>query len=213
MTVTITLTLAGSDTGPFDLYSDLDGYTSPFQTGVARSVLVAGLTTGTVPDGTTEILVQSTGTCERDLYLTVEGAPSTTTTTSTTSTTSTTTTAVPLTVRLDWGVGQQSGGALTIYNNVMSQILSVTSTAGSAQSGTIYPLISELPYTIRGEWVSGSGNIIQYRVCDLIGGGTIFTSGEIDIITQYEDYVASPTPTYGFVYLTAQNVTLPPCPE
>ena len=95
MTVTITLTLAGSNTGPFDLYSDVDGYTSPFQTGVARTVLVAGLTTGTVPDDTTEILVQSTGTCERDLYLIVEGAPSTTTTTSTTSTTSTTTTPAP----------------------------------------------------------------------------------------------------------------------
>jgi hypothetical protein len=212
MTVTITLTLAGSDTGPFDLYSDLDGYTTPFQTGVARSVLVAGLTTGTVPDGTTEILVQSTGTCERDLYLTVEGAPSTTTTTSTTSsTTSTTTTAVPTTVRLDWGVGNQSGGQLIVFNNSMSQLLNITSTAGSAQSGTIYPLISELPYTIRGEWVSGSGNIIRYRVCDLTG--TIYTSGEIDIITQYEDYVASPTPTYASVYLTAQNVTPPPCPE
>lgn len=94
MIVTITLTLAGSDTGPFNLYSDLDGYTTPFQTGVARSVLVAGLTTGTVPDGTTEILVQSTGTCDRDLYLTVEGAPGTTTTT--TSTTSSTTTAPPV---------------------------------------------------------------------------------------------------------------------
>jgi hypothetical protein len=95
MIVTITLTTAGSDTGPFDLYSDLDGYTSPFQTGVARTVLVAGLTTGTVPDGTTEILVQSTGTCERDLYLIVEGAPTTTTTSTTTSTTSTTTTIAP----------------------------------------------------------------------------------------------------------------------
>ena len=96
MTVTITLTLAGSDTGPFNLYSNADGYSSPFQTGVAKSVLEAGLTTGAVPEYTTEILVRSTGTCQRDLYLNVAGAPATTTTTSSTSsTTSTTTTPTP----------------------------------------------------------------------------------------------------------------------
>ena len=96
MTVTITLTLAGSDTGPFNLYSDVDGYTSAFQTGVPRGTLVAGLTTATVPDGTTEILVRSTGACQRDLYLSVAGAPATTTTTSSTSsTTSTSTTPAP----------------------------------------------------------------------------------------------------------------------
>lgn len=96
MTVTITLTLAGSDTGPFNLYSNVDGYTSAFQTNVSRTVLVAGLTTGTVPDGTTEILVESVGACNRDLYLVIDGAPSTTTTTSSTSTTSSTTTSTPL---------------------------------------------------------------------------------------------------------------------
>ena len=97
MTVSITLTTAGSDTGPFNLYSNVDGYISAFQTDIARSILVAGLTTGTVPDGTTEILVQSTGVCQRDLYLVIDGAPSTTTTTSSsTSTTSSTTTPTPL---------------------------------------------------------------------------------------------------------------------
>lgn len=98
MTATITLTTAGSDTGPFNLYSNIDGYISAFQTGIARSILVAGLTTGTVPDGTTEILVKSTGVCQRDLYLAIEGAPTTTTTstsTSSTSTTSSTTTLNP----------------------------------------------------------------------------------------------------------------------
>ena len=96
MTVTITLTLAGSDTGPFDLYSDVDGYTSAFETGISRSTLVAGYTTSAVPTNTTEVLVKSTGTCQRDLYLNVSGAPSTTTTTSSTSsTTSTTTTPAP----------------------------------------------------------------------------------------------------------------------
>ena len=130
----------------------------------------------------------------------------------TTTTTSTTTTAAPTTVRLDWRVGNQSGGALTIFNNVASQLLSITSTAGSVQSGTIYPLISELPYTIRGEWVSGSGNIIQFNLCDVTAGGTIYTSGPITSVEGYEDYLVTPTPVYGLVNLTAQNVTPPTCP-
>jgi hypothetical protein len=107
MTVLITLTLAGTDTGPFNLYSNLDGYVTPFETGVSRSSLLAGYSSSLVPDGTTSILVQSTGVCDKDLYLNVEGYPTTTTTTSSsttttttstsTSTTTTTTTAVPCT--------------------------------------------------------------------------------------------------------------------
>jgi hypothetical protein len=94
MTVTITLTLAGSDTGPFNIYSNADGYTTAIVTGVDRNTLTSGYNI-TTPDGTTEVLVRSTGVCHRDLYLNVVGAPTTTTTTSsTTSTTSTTTTLV-----------------------------------------------------------------------------------------------------------------------
>ena len=97
MQTLITLTLAGSDTGPFTIYSNQDGYTTPTEAGVPRASLVAGYT-ATVPDGTTEVLLRSTGVCQRDLYLIVTGSPTTTTTsstssTSTTSTTSTTTTA------------------------------------------------------------------------------------------------------------------------
>ena len=96
MTVLITLTLAGSDTGPFNLYSNADGYTTAFETGISRAALIAGYTSSLAPDGTTEVLVRSTGVCQRDLYLIVSGAPTTTTTsTSSTSTTSTSTTPNP----------------------------------------------------------------------------------------------------------------------
>jgi hypothetical protein len=96
MTVTITLTLAGSDTGPFNLYSNVDGYTTAIVTGVDRNTLTSGYNI-TAPDGTTEILVRSTGVCHRDLYLAVAGAPvTTTTTTSSTSSTSTTSTSTTL---------------------------------------------------------------------------------------------------------------------
>jgi len=118
----------------------------------------------------------------------------------------------PTTVQLDWNVGNQSGGSLVVFNNAMTQILNITSTAGSVQSGTIYPSVSELPYTIRGEWVSGSGNIIKYNVCDIIGGGLIFESSAITIVEEFEDYVVSPTPYHALVSLRANNITPPTCP-
>jgi len=118
----------------------------------------------------------------------------------------------PTTVQLDWSVGNQQGGSLVVFNNVMSQILNITSTAGSVQSGTIYPSLSELPYTIRGEWVSGSGNIIKYNICDIIGGGLVYESGAITNVEEFEDYVVSPTPYHALVSLRANNVTPPSCP-
>jgi hypothetical protein len=96
MTVAITLTLAGSDTGPFNIYSNVDGYTTAIVTGVDRNTLISGYNI-TAPEGTTEVLVRSTGVCQRNLYLAVAGAPvTTTTTTSSTSSTSTTSTSTTL---------------------------------------------------------------------------------------------------------------------
>jgi hypothetical protein len=94
MTVLITLTTAGSDTGPFNIYSNSNGFSTIIISGVSRASLVAGYN-ATVPDGTTEVLVRSTGACQRDLYLDVSGAPATTTST-TSSTTSTSTTEAPI---------------------------------------------------------------------------------------------------------------------
>lgn len=89
MIVLITLTTAGSNTEPFNIYSNADGFTSAIVSGVSRDTLLAGYEI-TAPDETTIILVESVGTCERQLYLNVAGAPTTTT-----STTSSTTTLIP----------------------------------------------------------------------------------------------------------------------
>jgi len=62
MIVLLTLTIAGSDTGPFDLYSDLDSYITPFETGVSKIDLEAGYTTE-APDYATIIRITSTGDC------------------------------------------------------------------------------------------------------------------------------------------------------
>lgn len=82
MTVLITLTSAGADTGPFDLYSDADGYVSAFETGVSKSALLAGYPSSSVPNSATIIRVKSTGTCTNFIDIAIN--PSTTTTTTTT---------------------------------------------------------------------------------------------------------------------------------
>jgi hypothetical protein len=63
MTVFITLTLAGANVGPFNLYSNLDGYTTAFESNVSRDDLIAGYPSDLVPDGTTSIRLLSTGEC------------------------------------------------------------------------------------------------------------------------------------------------------
>jgi len=63
MTTVLTLTTAGTDSGPFDLYSNLDGFVTPFEIGVSKASLVAGYTTTLVPNYTTMVRVKSTGIC------------------------------------------------------------------------------------------------------------------------------------------------------
>jgi hypothetical protein len=82
MTVLITLTLAGADTGPFDLFSNLDAYTSAFETGVSKASLLAGYPSALVPDYTTIIRVRSMGDCTNYIDI-ILGATTTTTTTTT----------------------------------------------------------------------------------------------------------------------------------
>jgi len=88
-TIVITLTIAGADTGPFDLYSNADGYAFPFVTNVSKASLQAGYV-AVVPDAATFIRVKSTGVCSTQIDLPISGsAPTTSTTSSTTSTTTT----------------------------------------------------------------------------------------------------------------------------
>jgi hypothetical protein len=91
MTVLVTLTLAGTDVGPFNLFSNVDGYTTALATGVSRAALLAGYSLAGVPDNASIIRAQSTGTCTNYLDMLLSGA-TTTTTSSTSSTTSTSTT-------------------------------------------------------------------------------------------------------------------------
>lgn len=81
MTVLITLTVAGADSGPFNLYSDLDGYTSAFETGVSKAALLAGYPSALVPNYTNIIRIMSTGNCTNYIDIPLPGYTTTTSTT------------------------------------------------------------------------------------------------------------------------------------
>ena len=63
MTALITFTSLGTDTGPFSLYSDTDGFIASFETGVSKASLLAGYSTALVPDFTSVVRVKSEGSC------------------------------------------------------------------------------------------------------------------------------------------------------
>ena len=94
MTVLITLTTVGIDCSTFDIYSDVDGFLSAFETDVPKASLSAGFSSANAPDGTTIIRVKAKGVCTNYIDITLP-AITTTTTTSSTSTTTTTTTIIP----------------------------------------------------------------------------------------------------------------------
>jgi hypothetical protein len=114
MTVLITLTFAGTDTGPFDIYSNVDGFVTPLATGVSKAALEAGYSLLGVPDAASIIRVKSTGVCDNYLDILIAGA--TTTTTSSTSTTSSTTTVAPVCLTGDTNaVASCSGGESSLF--------------------------------------------------------------------------------------------------
>jgi hypothetical protein len=112
MTVLITLTTAGTDSGPFNLYSNLDGFISVFESGVAKIDLEAGYPSSLVTDYTTTIRVMSTSSfCLNYVDIPVETTTTTstssssTTSTSSTSSSSTTTTTTTITLPLGSSIG------------------------------------------------------------------------------------------------------------
>ena len=92
MTILITLTTVGIDCSTFDIYSNVDGFLSAFETDVPKASLSSGFSSANVPDGTTVIRVKAKGLCSNYIDLQLINA---TTTTSSTSITTTTTTTLP----------------------------------------------------------------------------------------------------------------------
>lgn len=62
-TAIITTTSSSEDTGPFYLFSDVDGYTDPFERNIPRLSMLAGYVSTVVPNGTTTVRIKSGGYC------------------------------------------------------------------------------------------------------------------------------------------------------
>jgi len=84
--VIITLTDMGSAVGPFDLYSDVDNYTTPFESNIPASAFTFGYYTTLVPNNTLTIKVQSQGECVNFILAVVQNLPTSTVTPTVTST-------------------------------------------------------------------------------------------------------------------------------
>lgn len=97
MTVLVQLSVAGTNTTLFDIYSNFDNVT-PISTGVTKLELLEGYYVSPVPNGATTLRVMATETCTNYTDMPISGLPTTTTTSTTvvvpttSSTTSTTTT-------------------------------------------------------------------------------------------------------------------------
>ena len=128
MTIFITLSLAGTETGPFDLYSNVDGFTTPFATGVSRAALLAGYET-TAPDGTITVRLDDLNALctpsTTDIYTcTIPNCdfsgeiicPVTTTTTSTSTSTTTTSTLYPGVAFCTWSTYGGNPGEIAVYD-------------------------------------------------------------------------------------------------
>ena len=165
MTILIDLSVAGINTGPFNLYSNADAYASAFATNITRQQLLDGYP-AVVLNGTTNIKLQSLNDiCPNDTILPVITTTSTTSSTSTstsTSTTTTTTTAAPLTTTtttvaptifipdgsLSASCNSTSGGGTTVTKRFLINVtnppnpyttgVSVTTSTGGSHFVSIY---------------------------------------------------------------------------
>jgi hypothetical protein len=69
----ITLITASLDSGPFDIYSNVDGFITPIANDVSKEDLLAGYTID-VPEFTTTVRIQSDGICENYIDILLEEA-------------------------------------------------------------------------------------------------------------------------------------------
>ena len=63
MTGLIQISTIGEDVGPFNIFSDVNGFTSAFETNVTRDQLLEGYPSANIPDSTTTVRVISIGQC------------------------------------------------------------------------------------------------------------------------------------------------------
>lgn len=70
MQVFVKLTSAGSDTGPFMVYSNVDGYVYAYGVNISKAALQAGLFI-TMPNFTTSVKIRSNGKCTNSIIVNI----------------------------------------------------------------------------------------------------------------------------------------------
>lgn len=73
MTAIITILNLGEDVGPFNLFSNTDGFISAFAVNITREQLLNGYFSESIPDGTFIVRVVSLGICENMLEIELAG--------------------------------------------------------------------------------------------------------------------------------------------
>jgi activator of HSP90 ATPase len=182
--VTITLTTAGTDTGPFNLYSDIDGFVSAFETGVSKAALLAGYTSTLVPNGTTIIRVMSANPlCTNFIDIVIDKECTTTTTTSSTSsTTSTTSTtsSTSTTTSTSSSTTTTTSTSSTTTTSTTTEVppTTTTTTTEAPLNCTEYNVVGTPSISI--EWLSCAGEPFTQTV----GAGGIFICAETGTVVQ-----------------------------
>jgi len=202
-TVLITLTIAGPDTGPFDLYcvSGSGIVTGPFETGISRAALLAGYVSTLVPDTCGTIRVQSDNDdCPNYIDLVLPATTTTTTQTPTTTTTAapgtTTTTTILITTSTTAApttTTTTSGGGGTTTTTTSAGTTTTTTSAGTTSTTTT--TTTEAPTTTTTTLVAGCTSYdlfynailgdpdAQGSYTDCIGDTILFTISPSQTIT------------------------------
>jgi hypothetical protein len=152
MTTLLTLTEAGNDTGPFNLYSDADGFVVPFELGVLKALLVSGYSTPFTPDNATVVRIKSEGGCVNYVDIPLVDIN---VTTSTTTTGTTTTVFIPDTCYVYLAVGRPTSPGTLTYTDCNDVFQTVT------VGGEGNP--EELCFTARLNSALHSGSIIVFN--------------------------------------------------
>jgi hypothetical protein len=186
-TVLITLTTAGADTGPFNIYENVDGYVTSIADNVSKEDLEAGYLIITIQDATTTIRVQSASPmCTNYVDLPIDGTPATTTTTTTAAPTTTTTTTVAPTTTTTTTLDQT---LVHIENNISSGA-GVQFTSLSISGGKTFTVTSGSWPLDQGE--SLDGYINGQDTYDLTLGINVGIPGSPDKVTVL-DSTGAPT--------------------
>ena len=176
--VIITLTNLGSAVGPFDLYSDVDNFTTPFETNVAASEFVWGYFTTNVPNGTLQIKVKSEGECINFIITDVQNLPTPSVTA--TQTPSPTPTCPVTTQYLQVSLSDSTKFTLSLWNDA-GYTSSTTANCNYIISGTAY---GSLGTVYNGtETINAGQHSHQFNLAPVLLPGETVTGFTVDSYT------------------------------